>query len=56
MTAEVTADIYLGSILRPSIRLSHPIVGRIPEAKDKPAIDLAEYEKTIYYENLMPAK
>lgn len=37
-------------ILRPSIRLSHPIKGRVPSAKDKAAKELLEEEKTIYYE------
>jgi len=37
-------------ILQPSIRLSHPIKGRIPEAKDKAANELEEWEKTLYYE------
>lgn len=39
-------------ILNPSIRISHPIKGRIPEAKNKPANQLAEEEKTIYYERM----
>lgn len=39
-------------ILNPDIRVSHPVKGRIPEAKDKPAKDLQEYEKTIYYERM----
>lgn len=33
------------TILKPSIRVSHPIKGRIPEAKDKPAKELLEHEK-----------
>jgi len=37
-------------ILHPAIRISHPIKGRIPEAMGKPAEDLTEEEKTIYYE------
>ena len=40
------------TILRPSIRVSHPIKGRVPEAKDKPAKELLEHEKTIYYERM----
>ncbi|MBW7914080.1 MAG: DUF3871 family protein [Taibaiella sp.] len=40
------------AILKPNIRLSHPIKGRIPEAKNKPASDLLEHEKTIYYERM----
>lgn len=34
------------------IRLSHPIKGRIPEAKNKSAQDLMEWEKTLYYERM----
>ena len=39
-------------ILSPSIRLSHAVKGRVPEAKDKPAKELLEWEKTIYYERM----
>ncbi len=39
-------------ILSPSIRLSHAIKGRVPEAKDKPASELYEWEKTLYYERM----
>lgn len=34
------------------IRVSHVIKGRIPEAIGKPAKDLLEHEKTIYYERM----
>jgi hypothetical protein len=52
-TAELAADIFQGErILRPNIRVSHPIKGRVPEAKDKPANELFEWEKTIYYERM----
>jgi hypothetical protein len=37
-------------ITAPEIRVSHPILGRIPEAKDKPVKELFDHEKTIYYE------
>jgi hypothetical protein len=40
------------NILHPEIRLSHPIKGRIPEAKDKQAKDLLPWEKTLYYERM----
>ncbi len=40
------------TILRPSIRMSHPIKGRIPEARNKPASELMENEKTLYYERM----
>ncbi|MCU0323884.1 MAG: DUF3871 family protein [Spirosomaceae bacterium] len=40
------------SILMPSIRVSHPIKGRIPEARYKPAKELLEHEQTLYYERM----
>ena len=40
------------TILKPNIRLSHPIKGRIPSAKNKPANVLQEHEKTLYYERM----
>lgn len=40
------------NILFPAIRVSHPIKGRIPEAKNKPANLLEEHEKTLYYERM----
>lgn len=40
-------------ILAPSIRLSHEIRGRIPEARHKQASELLEHEKTIFYERAM---
>jgi hypothetical protein len=50
---EVVGHAYKGEkILQPSIRMSHPIKGRIPEAKHKTAKDLLESEKTIYYERM----
>lgn len=53
-TADLVADAFHGEhILKPQIRLSHPIKGRIPEAKDKSAQQLEEWEKTIYYERMM---
>jgi hypothetical protein len=52
-TTQVVADMYhYETILKPNIRLSHPIKGRTPEAKDKPAIELLEHEKTIHYERM----
>lgn len=52
-TIDVIQEIYSGeTILKPSVRISHPIKGRIPEAKDKPAKDLLEHEKTLYYERM----
>lgn len=39
-------------ILPADIRVSHAIMGRIPEAKDKRADQLEEWEKTIYYQKM----
>ena len=53
-SSSITADVFHGEhILKPSIRVSHPIKGRIPEAKDKAANQLMEWEKTLYYERMM---
>jgi len=52
-TLGVAMDIFRGEgILKPNVRLSHPIKGRIPEAKNKPAIELLDHERTIYYERM----
>lgn len=50
-TKEVVEDIlgYKG-ILKPDIRVSHVIKGRVPTAIGKPAKELLEDEKTIFYE------
>ncbi|PSR54066.1 hypothetical protein AHMF7605_11310 [Adhaeribacter arboris] len=51
---EAVTDTFRGEqILRPQVRVSHPIKGRIPEAKDKPASLLLDSERTIYYERMM---
>lgn len=53
VTSEIVNEIYSSEqVLRPNIRLSHPVKGRIPEAKSKPAIQLLEHEKTLYYERM----
>jgi hypothetical protein len=50
---ETANQFYKGEvILDPSIRVSHPIKGRIPEAMGKPAHLLTDDEKTIYYERM----
>ncbi len=36
-------------VLKPAVRVSHPIKGRVPEAMGKPANRLHDNEKTIYY-------
>jgi hypothetical protein len=52
-TKDVVEDIlnYKGD-LKPSIRTSHVIKGRIPSAIGKPAKELLDCEKTIYYERM----
>jgi len=53
-TAEIVNEIFNGeNISEPSVRVSHTIKGRVPEAKDKPASELLEWEKTLYYERMM---
>ena len=39
-------------ILKPAVRVSHPIKGRIPSAVGKPAKELLEHEKTLYFERI----
>lgn len=52
-TMEMVQKYYDGeTILRPNIRVSHPIKGRTPGAKNKPVNELLEYEKTLYYERM----
>ena len=41
------------TIFKPNIRVSHPIKGRIPEAKHKAASQLEPWESTIYFERMM---
>ena len=52
-TKDVVEDIlnYKGD-LKPIIRTSHVIKGRIPSAIGKPAKELLDSEKTIYYERM----
>jgi hypothetical protein len=51
--AYVTEQIFGGEqILRPAVRVSHPIKGRIPSAVGKPAKELLEHEKTLYFERM----
>ena len=52
-TLDIVSNYYAGEkVLMPSVRVSHPIKGRIPEAKNKPASHLFENEKTIYFERM----
>lgn len=49
--SEVIQDLFPEfQISNPDIRVSHMVKGRIPSAIGKPAKELMDYEKTIYYE------
>lgn len=49
----VVLDVFHGEyILKPIVRVSHPIKGRVPEARNKPASELQEWERTLYYERM----
>lgn len=53
VTQSVVREVYSGEeMLQPCIRLSHPVKGRTPEARNKPAAELLEHEKTLYYERM----
>ncbi len=50
---EVTSDLFAGEIiLQPEVRLSHPVMGRTPDAAHKTVAELAEWEKTLYYQRM----
>jgi hypothetical protein len=50
---EVVNHIFSGEqVLSPSVRVSHPIKGRTPDAIKKPVNSLLEHEKTLYYERM----
>lgn len=49
----VVSNVFHGEVVcKPNIRVSHPIKGRIPDAKSKAASELLESEKTLYYERM----
>ncbi|NQU33165.1 MAG: DUF3871 family protein [Bacteroidetes bacterium] len=51
--AFVTEQIFGGeAILKPAVRVSHPIKGRIPSVVGKPAKELLEHEKILYFERM----
>jgi len=53
ITHEVLSQFFYGEpLLNPAIRVSHPIKGRTPEAMGKPAKELMDTEKTLYYERM----
>lgn len=52
--ADAVSTFYNGETIEtPDIRVSHIVKGRIPEAIHKPANQLLESDKTIYYERMM---
>jgi hypothetical protein len=52
-TEDVITDVLSNSIqLQEEIRVSHIVKGRVPSAIGKPAKDLRDDEKTIYYERM----
>ncbi|MCM1356897.1 MAG: DUF3871 family protein [Staphylococcus sp.] len=52
--ADAVSIFYNGETIEvPDIRVSHIVKGRIPEAIHKPANQLLESDKTIYYERMM---
>jgi len=49
----VVWDVFHGEyILKPIVRVSHPIKGRVPEARNRPASELQDWERTLYYERM----
>jgi len=52
-TREIAQDLFPEfTVSEPDIRTSHIIKGRIPSAIGKPAKELQEHDKTLYYERL----
>jgi hypothetical protein len=52
-TEDVIVNVLSNNIqLEEEIRVSHMVKGRIPSAIGKPAKDLSEHEKTVYYERM----
>ena len=52
-TKEIAQDLFPEfTVSEPDIRTSHIIKGRIPSAIGKPAKELMEHEKTLYYERM----
>lgn len=49
-----TAKSYFNGVelLQPVIRVSHPIKGRTPDARNKAANELLDHERTLYYERM----
>jgi hypothetical protein len=53
VTEQITTRAFRGEhILKPQVRVSHPVKGRIPEARFKKAAELLPHEQTLYYERM----
>ena len=48
---EVGQEVF-GALSEPVVRVSHPIKGRIPEARNKPSKELLPHEITLFYERM----
>lgn len=46
------AEQIFGEMTVPELRVSHPIIGRIPSAQHKKASELTDEEKTVFYQRL----
>lgn len=52
-TYDTASEYFTGAtLLEAQIRVSHPIKGRVPEARNKLATQLEEHERTLYYERM----
>ena len=46
------AEQVFGELTMPELRVSHPIIGRIPSAQHKKASELLDEEKTVFYQRM----
>lgn len=49
--AKVAEQVF-GELTMPELRVSHPIIGRIPSAQHKKASELLDEEKTVFYQRM----
>lgn len=50
--SEAATKCFSGQSSVPAVRVSHPIKGRVPSAKSKPANELLDHERTLYFERM----
>ena len=48
---KVAGNVF-GELTPVELRVSHPVIGRIPSAKHKKAYELTEKEKTVFYQRI----